>query len=551
LNYKNEKISIFTGIDGIYNTYLVNTKLYTNFASDSGNTQLGNETGYRALEAGPTYKAGADWHVDRSDIIGFRIDGNQGIYNETGHGNNHVSQQNNLGFDHLLFTEIGHNKWNTWNYNLNAEHRFDTLGTLLDFSADHTSSLENDRSFYSNYFYDADQNEVLSPNIYQNTNDANTQIWSSKLDLTLPIDSASVLESGIKASLTTMLNDYLFEREDNSTSSFYTDTTLSNNYSYTEQNLAAYFSYSRTFTHFSLKAGVRGEKTFVKGTNSANAFQLTKNYFSLFPNVSFEYSGAAHHVFQLNLNRRIDRPSYWDLTPFIVYRDQYSYFSGNPFLQPDFSNTIEFTDIFKEMLTSSVSYSHIDHFMLDYTEQNDTTKILLETGKNINYENSISGLLFLKYDPADWYELEFDADGSYVSYKGEIKGVPFHTNGLTYRMNLTNTFMLPGKTKLEVSGFYRGPNLFGILRIDPLWSASFAFQRSFCKEKLSCSIGLADVFNTFRFHTHSQFDNQNWNFYQSSDPRRITFSINYNFGKLTIEERENSSNDDEKSRLSH
>jgi iron complex outermembrane receptor protein len=551
LNYKNEKISIFSGVDGVYDTYLVNTKLYTNFVSDSGHTQFSNLTSYKAPDHEITYKLGADWFVNESNIIGFKIDGGPGIYDESGYGANHVTGYNNTGFDHLIFRETGHNKWATRNYNLNAEHKFDTTGTVLDFSVDFTDDNETDHSLYSSYYYDTNENEVAAPNIYQNTNTSPTKIISSKIDFMHPIDTSASVEAGIKGSNTNMTNDYLFERKNNLIGNFYRDSILSNTYFYSEQNLAVYFNYSKSFRHLSLQAGIRGENTTAKSRNTANSFRLSKNYFSLFPDVSFQYSKSEDHVFEINVNRRIDRPSYWDLTPFIVYRDPYSYFSGNPNLQPHFSNTAEFTYSFKGIVNASISYSRINHFMLDYTEQYDSTKVLLETSKNINYQHSLAYLLLIKYDFTDWYEMLFNGTVTYEEYKGDILGIPFKTNGLNYTMNLTNTFLLPKKAKLEISALYRGPNLFGITKINPVGMVSFAVQKSFLKEKLNCSIGMNDIFNTMHFHTHAQFDNQDWNFYQGSDTRRISFSISYNFGKIKTDERELNSNEEEKGRLNH
>ncbi|CAN5254026.1 outer membrane beta-barrel family protein [soil metagenome] len=551
LNYKNEKFSVFTSLDGVSNIYGITTETSRIVNSDSGQSLLGNRNAYKILEQGLTFKIGTDWYINKSNIIGIKIDGGPGIYDETGKGINNISEFNNTGFDHLLFSEDGHNKWNVTNYNLNAEHHFDTTGTVLSFSADYTSSKENDNSLYSNYFYDANDNEVASPSIFRNINQQFTQISSSKLDFIHPIDSVSTIECGVKGSNTNMTNDYLFENKDNSTNVFSSDSNLTNYYKYSENNFALYFNYSATFKYLNFQAGLRGENTFVNWGTQSNSVSYSKKYFSFFPNVSLEYSKSENHIFQINLNRRIDRPSFWGLNPFLVYYDIFSYSGGNPYLEPDYSNTAEITYSFKGIVTNSFSYSRINNFMLDVTEQFDSTKILYTTSKNIKFNDVWSYLLFIKYDFTNWYEITFNANASYLEYKGDIKGVPFHSKGFSYDANLSNTFLLPGKTKLEISAFYRGPNLFGPIQIDPLWSMSMAIQKSFLKDRLDCTIGIKDIFNTFKFHTYSTFDNQNWNFYQTSDSRRFSASISYNFGRTKSEEREMNSNEQEKERLGH
>jgi hypothetical protein len=187
--------------------------------------------------------------------------------------------------------------------------------------------------------------------------------------------------------------------------------------------------------------------------------------------------------------------------------------------------------------------------MMDYTIQNDTTKIFLETDKNMDFENAYSYLLFIKYDAKSWWEISLNGHFTYFDFKGDIGGIPFRRNGINYEAHLSNIFNLPGNTKLEITGIYRGPNLFGIVQIDPLWQVSFAIKKSFFNEKLDCTIGMSDFLNTWKYHTYAKFDNQNWNFYHHEDTRRLVVSISYNFGRVKAEERDVNSNEDEKNRL--
>ncbi len=551
LNYKNEKVSIFTSVDGVYDMYHTSERFDRNFTTPSGHTEVDNLSIFNDLETGNDFKFGADWYANKRNTIGFKINGGPGGYNSHGTATNQFHDYNNTGFDHAISSAETPNKWNTVNYNLNAEHQFDTTGTVLDFSTDFTDLNEADKGYNANYFYDAIGNEVLQPNIYRNTNKAETRIFSSKLDFSKTIDSTSTMETGIKGSNINATNNYLFERQDLTTNNFYMDSSLSNNYVYREQTLAAYFNYSKSIRHFNFQLGMRAENTTVNGKNTSSGVVLKKNYSNLFPNISMEFVKNKNHNFQLNLNRRIDRPAYDQLNPFVIYRDQYSYFEGNPFLQPEYCYTAELTYSFKGIINNSISYSKTNDFMLDYTIQNDSTKIFIESNKNIKFNTVYAYTLFIKYDMKPWWELSLNGDFAYREFKGDVGGVPFRTYGINYSANLSNTFLLPNKTKLEIIGIYRGPNVYGIIKIDQLWQTAFAIKKSFFKDKMDCSIGMSDVLNTWKFHTHSQFDNQNWNFYHKEDTRRVIVSISYNFGRVKTDERDVNSNAEEKGRLKH
>jgi outer membrane cobalamin receptor len=81
----------------------------------------------------------------------------------------------------------------------------------------------------------------------------------------------------------------------------------------------------------------------------------------LFPSVHVTYDFAKQNAFQLSFSRRVRRPQYNDLTPFATYSDNRNYWSGNPDLNPEFTNAFELGHIkymSKGSLTSSVYYRH-------------------------------------------------------------------------------------------------------------------------------------------------------------------------------------------------
>ena len=156
----------------------------------------------------------------------------------------------------------------------------------------------------------------------------------------------------------------MFERKDNTSGNYNLDTALTNNYSYSEQTYAAYFNFIKSFKKVNMQLGIRAENTDLIGRNKEKGFELKKQYYNIFPNISIEYVFSEKNKFQLNINRRIDRPQYNDISPFRSYTDQYSYNEGNPFLLPQYSNTIEITHSYKELLTNTFTYTKIDNVML-------------------------------------------------------------------------------------------------------------------------------------------------------------------------------------------
>ena len=551
LNYKSDKVTLFSSLDYNYSIYQNKEKLNRKYSTDTSVTEFNSINTIKDLETGLNYKIGADWFLNKKNIVGFKIDGSPGSYISDGNGTNTISQYNNLGFDHLNASVYTPDKWNINNYNINAEHHFDTSGTVLNFTSDYTRLSENYSSIIQNFFLGINNQEVLPANIYRSRNESATDIFVSKLDFTKVISAKSSFEAGAKASFISTSNNFLFERKNNSNGNYYQDTALTNNYTYVEQTYSAYLNYIKSFKKVNMQIGVRAENTNLIGENTVKAFELKRSYYNLFPNISFEFAVSKNHNLQINFNRRIDRPQYSDLNPFRFYRDQYSYYEGNPFLLPHYSNTIEFTHRYKELISNTFTYTRIDNVMLHYTEQNDSTKILTETKKNMKFNNYYAYSFFIQHDLKSWWNVSANGLISYIEYSGDVNGIPFKTSSFYYTPSLTNTLIAPKKTKIEIIAYYRSAKNNGLVQVKSRWMLSFAIKKSFLKDKLDCSVGVNDIFYSAFFRTGVNFDNQNWNFMVRQDSRRLVISVNYNFGKVKITERDINSNEQEKGRLNH
>jgi hypothetical protein len=551
LNYKAEKISLFTDINYNYGIYGENEKFDKKISYDTLTTEFNSTNNLKDIDKGLNYKIGADWSINEKNLLGFKVEGGPGAYLSSGSGRNNILLDNNLGFDHLNVSSYTPDKWYSSNYNVNGEHKFDTLGSNILFTSDYTQLTENNSSSIQNIFYDKNNQETLTANNYKSENKSSTGIFTSKLDFTKVYKSETSIEMGAKASIINTSNRYLFERQNSFSGLYLKDTTLSNNYLYDEHTYAAYFNFIKSFDKINFQLGVRAENTNLKGSNVLKNFEIKKNYFNLFPNLSVEYMPSENNSFQLNINRRIDRPAYDVLSPFQVYQDQYKYFQGNPFLLPHYSNNIELTHNFKELLSQSITFSRIDNIALTYTKQNDSSKVTTETIKNMKYNNYYAYSLYIQYSPKSWWEVSANGVVSYTEYSGDVEGVPFKTSAFSYAPSVTNTFLAPKDTKIEVIALYNSPKNAGFVQIKSRWMVSLAIKKSFFKDKLDCSVGINDIFYSYIGRSGVDFNNQNWNYSASRDTRRLILAITYSFGKIKVNEREIDSSEEEKERLKH
>ena len=175
-------------------------------------------------------------------------------------------------------------------------------------------------------------------------------------------------------------NDYIYEN--NIKGDWIFDTTKSNRFLYDEKVSAAYAILNITMGKTAIRGGLRAEQTNSTG-NSLTTNQLPKKIHNLFPSLLLTRSFNVNNVLNLSYSRKINRPNYQKLNPFIFYQDQYTYNQGNPNLRPEYSNNLEASYLFKQKYSVALAYSHTTDVISELLLQNEETKSLYQTILNI------------------------------------------------------------------------------------------------------------------------------------------------------------------------
>lgn len=552
LNYKGKSATFFSSVNFGHDEMQYTSIYKKNITYNSVTTLFDQRTVERAINQNVSYNIGADVYLNKKNTIGFRIDGSNGNATPYRNGNNFLSD-NSPGYDKLEFRSVRPNDWYYRNYNINAEHLFDTLGTKIKFSADYSESFDVYKGFLESRFRDKDENEVLDPKIFQTYNTLDFNLYSAKLDLEKKLSKKLNLEMGVKENYQVMLSDFIFENQNPQTGTYSLDTNFSNVFSYNERIDAGYVNLQKQLDKLSIQIGLRAENTTVNGESKTSKVKFSRNYLQLFPVVSFDYNPSEKNSFQLSYNRRINRPQYNLFNPYKVFLNLLVTQIGNPYLMPEYSNTIEFTHGYKGSIYNTLTYFTITDNLFFYPVQNDSTKESIHKVDNLKNSNINIGSysLFIQKEIKKWWMLSFNGSINFVSFSGTIDGLIYSGASFPVYLYANNRFVFPKKWVLEQSAFLHAPGMVGIYDNAPRWGANLAVRKTFFKDKLNISFGVNDIFYTNVVRTRVIFQNQNTDLYSTFDQRRFTVGVNYNFGKIKVQQRKTKSNDEEKARLTH
>lgn len=551
LNYKGKKFSVFSSVNAYEGMLRSETDFNRTISYNNTSTTL-NERSYE-IDAGKflTANIGADWYINKKNTIGFKAQVIPGHALRTFNGNTQVSDSS-LGYSKLLFNRPVENDWLLANYNINAEHLFDTLGTRLRFSADYYGPYyDTYNGFYQNHFYSANDAEVTTPLQFKTTNTIGIQIMAARLDFEKKFKKGFRMETGLKQNHQDIISDYSFENWDALTGHYTTNSTYTNKFSYKENISAGYITLEKELKKANIQVGLRGENTDIHTNSLTNSIQYTRSYFNLFPVMSVDYNPGQDHALSFSYNRRIFRPNYNSYNPFRSFVNILSSSEGNPYLQPVYDNNFNFSYVYKRKISNFISFGHTQNPIYQYMTQNDSTKETISHVMNIKYANIIRYNLFVRQEVRKWWTVSFLAGAYYVDYSGTFNGISHYASAVPYYTRLTFLFLLKKDIKIETSGFYWSPWLGGASTFLSRGGLSWSVKKGFLDNTLFLSIGMNDVFFTEPFRSKSDIQGQDWTRLEAHDSRRFNVSLNYNFGKIKAQQRQVKDNEEVKGRLNH
>lgn len=545
LNYKGKKMLFFSSI----NAFQGKIRSINNFNKVISSNSIDQKLNQKAIDVYDgkylTLNLGADWNINSKNTIGVKAQFLPGDVLLKYSGNIDIvdTTTSNLNFNRNM-----PNTWIWTNYNLNAEHLFDTIGTKLRFSADYFGPYYDIyKSDYTN-IYSLNGN-VTENRYFKGNNLIDLKIFTSKLDFEKKIFHGINLETGLKYTDQYILSDYSFKSLNNQTGIYELNNNYTNTFSYKELNAAAYFNLSKKFKKTNFQFGLRGENTNIHTNSSNKAFNFTRNYFKLFPIFTLDYTKSESSYFSFAYNKRINRPDYTSFNPYRTFINEFNSSEGNPYLLPEFAHNISLNHVYKNKLVNTISLSTINHHIQGYSSQNDTTKETIIGLTNLNIFNNISYTVFFTHSIKKWWNVSFNAGIYYNYFAGTINGEHFSRYVMPYSLWTNNQFLLKKDIKIELSAFYLAATKEGIYSVKSRGSVNVAVSKSLLKGKLSLTLAFNDILFTMPNRTYSDFQNQNWQRFEANDTRRLNFSISYNFGKIKAEQRIDNSSEEEKKRL--
>lgn len=549
LNVKKGKWSTNANLN--YNHYAnVNQlEIVRNFTFEDGTSNFNQESEISQRNKNLFFNGSANYEINENQNIGLNIQASDNLNSSINNSMTDITSSGTNDISYLDSYNDGFGGSNRLFANLHYDAKLDTIGTKITSDVDFTRMNSDSESLLSNQYWTGNNQENLTNDRILTQNDMFYTIFTAKVDFVKPLGKGRTLETGVKGSwvesdnnldLSKSVEDGPFEEQPGS-----------NRFIYNENVLAAYASYKGNFSEkLSFQAGLRGEYSDISG-NSVTLEKLnTQQYFNLFPSAFLQHKVSDNYQIVYNINRRITRPNYRLLNPFIYYIDPLTAETGNPNLKPQYSNNIEMNHVVKGSYQFSLTYSETEDAFNQVFIQDQEDKTTVTYTDNFDKSRNVNFRAIAPLQIREWWSTSNMVQVTYNRFKSQI-GDDYLDNARTsYMLRTQHNLNLPKGFKLELIGMYLGPQIWGQGMIDGFGWVDAGITKSIMKDKLTIAVNGTDLFRTQVIYADIKFADIDTNFRQYRSNQGVRFTVKYNFSKgESFRVRSNSGSSEERNRL--
>jgi outer membrane receptor protein involved in Fe transport len=513
-------------------------------------------------------RVGFDYFIDNRNTLTVTQGFMKANMNPNSTSNIYTDTTSNGSFDNLQQRLTNsENHFQNSSSQLSFKHNFPKAGHEWTVDATYNKGRNSNNSAISSNYYDLPGGTFNRTYEQEQMGSGDNKNLILQTDYSNPLSAKSKLELGARASVRTV---------DNATNYFVIDGNgfklpiTAQNIVYASQDrvYAAYATFSNKFKNFGYQAGLRAESSTYEGELRDKGQKFNTNYpISLFPSLFLSQKINDNSDLQLNYSRRINRPGFWQLFPFVDISDSLNISHGNPALKPEFTNSIE--------LSYSKTFANRDNFIasLYFKNTNDLITRYLVPEYVQAYDSVMPVSTYINANRSYVTGLELIGKNKITSFwdltsnlnlftsKIDLTNAPSPDQFMSYFIKINNTIKLPKNFSLQVSGDYQskivsspggsgassggrgyGGGMGGMFGggmsaaqgyIRPNYGVDAAVRYEFLKEKrASVSLSVNDIFRTRKYdsHTESTFfiqDAQRWR-----DPQVFRLNFNWRFGKF-------------------
>jgi hypothetical protein len=555
-NYRNKKVNLFGSYNFSYRMGLNHLLLDRNFYTDGQFTGQDLKDNFTKI---PLYlntvRFGADFYPNKKTVYGFVVNSNLNTFKPYNNNSSVVIGSNKQP----LYTFNTQTKNNNGNKNIatnfNFKHTFDSTGRELTADLDYAYFNTDNSSRVSTQYHNLDGTPMQPDYILDGFQEGNLNLATAKADYVKPLKQKAKIETGFKTSFVTADNDAQFF--DMSSGSPVNDVNKTNHFYYDENINAAYFIFKKAYKKIDFQFGLRAENTNVKTRQEKGDIRWDSSYTQLFPSAYFNYSIKEDQRIGVSVSRRIDRPNYSQLNPFLFLIDVTTYATGNPSLLPQFTWAYELNYTVKN-INLTLGYSHTvknqniviarfkEVFPTIPADDNVTVQIPVNLSSSDYFGLTVAAPIRI----SKWWNMINNGNLYYNHFNGSLGSTTLDKGKVVADLRTNNTFTFKKGWTAELNGNYNTGGQYGFMVTRSQWGVGAGVQKTFWQGKGQLRFNVTDIFWTNLPRATITYDNyiEKWRAYRETRVANLAFTYRFGSNKVLQARRRTTGSEEERQR---
>lgn len=472
---------------------------------------------------------GAEWTVNKHTSVNVLVSGFSNLWKMEAYNNSRVTQ-NGIDSARIELYDIETNHWRHGMTSLNVRHVFsngDEINMDVDYLYYHD---HNPNDFVNDYFEQATNTSWQEQVRIGKKTPINMSVF--KIDYIKRIKDLK-LEAGAKSTFSRLQNRVSLETLEGE--EWVADPLFTQNYKLNDDVLAVYASLNgKVSTKGQFQFGLRAESTDMKmNTNQEDLFRL--DFWSIFPSAFYSHQVNSKSSWQLSYGRRITRPGYTDVAPFVIFMDPFTYYWGNPKLKPAISDGLHASYAYNDLLFT-VRYNYDRNAIVRnqsrFSEEDRKTYIFTD---NVDRLQLYSIATSLPFTVTSWWKVNTNTLFTYQRIEHLYNDVSLSLEQFSVRVSANQIFSLPANFTFEISGVYVAPRRVGLSVLKSQADVSIGVQKKF-NNSSKLTININDIFWTTpaKYLVDDPVLNQTQQTTYINEPRIVRVSYTFNFGNKSM-----------------
>lgn len=435
--------------------------------------------------------------------------------------------------------------------NVDFKHTYAKVGKEWDLLLMYTYNDGFGDNEFATTDYDTAGNLLPNnPAMQRILSNAKSNQFVGQWDFTTPLQKEGNLDFGLRMSYKQSASKQNSENYSYTNTAYEHDNLLSNQYKIDDVIGAAYIAYGQTVKKFSYQIGLRYEHTYYAAHTPAGTFSYSypqsaaKLYESLFPSLNLDYNISKEHQLQFNVTRKIERPDFFQNSPFIFFSDRYNFRTGNPLLRPEFETKTElnYNLILKGFnFLTSVFFDYGENPITGYAyRQTDTSDILINTFANAKYDIVYGWENTFRITAVKNLDINLNANVM-KNYIAGIDGKTSANGGWQYFIKGSVSYKFPLDITVQVNGTYSSPKYIPQGKQIAMYFFDASISKEFMK-MITVNFTVSDIANSKIMGTY--YDTPQFTQMQTMrrDVRFAKLGVSFRFGKIDASMFKKSSN---------